>query len=167
MGSWNFATGSDPQQGDLSMSRATPHIDRRALIRAGATATLAAGATLNLGAVALTRAANGPNPDAELLALGAQVDGVLEEFEAQRARDRAGAHDSDDVWNDLHGRFFPLARDILSRTAHTAEGLTIQARAVREAASDLWEGEAEQTEEKMFIEAACRFVGIKPPAVQS
>jgi hypothetical protein len=39
------------------MSRATAHIDRRALIRAGATATLAAGATVNLGAVALTRAA--------------------------------------------------------------------------------------------------------------
>jgi hypothetical protein len=45
------------------MSRATPHIDRRALIRAGTTAAaaLAAGSTLNLGAIALTRAA-GPDP---------------------------------------------------------------------------------------------------------
>src|ERR1700730_2134511 len=45
------------------MSRASSHIDRRALIRSGTTAAeaLAAGATVTLGAIALTRAA-GPDP---------------------------------------------------------------------------------------------------------
>jgi hypothetical protein len=56
----------------------TARPSRRHLVTTAA--ALAAGATVNLGAIALTRAADGPNLDAELLALGARLEPLLLDY---------------------------------------------------------------------------------------
>jgi hypothetical protein len=195
--------GVSPTQGDEAMSM----LNRRN--------ALTAVATLPALAAPAAVAAMG-SPDAELLALGVQLDAIISEVQAQARKDRhrtgvweaaceaAGLprldinevpreefdaqhkarcelwypekaeHDasidaeSDEhgcsiVWNDIHGRLYPIVDAILSRRAQTVAGLAVQARAIVMGAADLWEPLGEEIErERVFIESVCAFVGVKP-----
>jgi hypothetical protein len=67
------------------------------------------------------------------------------------------------VWNDIHGRLYPIVDDILARRAQTIAGLAVQVRAAIMAAAELWEPLGEEIErERVFIESVCTFVGVKP-----
>jgi hypothetical protein len=65
------------------------------------------------------------------------------------------------VWNDIHGRLYPIVDDIFSQRARTIAGLAVQARAVVMAAAELWDFEPEG-HERVFIESVCAFVGVAP-----
>jgi hypothetical protein len=67
------------------------------------------------------------------------------------------------VWNDIHGRLYPIVDDILSRRAHSLAGLAVQARAVVMGEAEIWEAPCEEYErERVFIESVCALVGVKP-----
>jgi hypothetical protein len=70
-------------------------------------------------------------------------------------------------WDDIQDRLFTLAAAILPRRAVTAAGFAVQARAVVFAAAELWDRGVipEDSHEKLFIEAACAFLGIMPAPI--
>jgi hypothetical protein len=112
-----------------------------------------------------------PNSDAHLLALGAQLDVIANEWIDQLEYESTilttgNDPNPDATWattDDLNDRLFPLAEDILSQRAHTRAGLTVQAKAVSLVAAELWENpDYHNPHERMFIEAVCSFLGITP-----
>jgi hypothetical protein len=66
----------------------------------------------------------------------------------------------DTKWGRFYDRLSSIMGAILSQQATTLEGLKIQARAVAIAASDLWDGEPDNTHEMRFIGSACAFFGM-------
>ncbi|HUI12562.1 MAG TPA: hypothetical protein VL048_03720 [Xanthobacteraceae bacterium] len=70
------------------------------------------------------------------------------------------------VWDEIHDRLHPLARDIISRKAQTVAGLAVQARAMTVYYSELWDGgsvdDENEHDHRNFIEAVCVFAGVKP-----
>jgi hypothetical protein len=86
-------------------------------------------------------------------------------YEARSAIARTDHSDTDEEcpWTPIHGRLYPIVDDILSRRAQTVSGLAVQARAIVMGHADLWDARDEDTErERLFIEAVCTFVGVKP-----
>jgi hypothetical protein len=70
-------------------------------------------------------------------------------------------HGMNIVWTDIHGRLYPIVDDILARRAQTIAGLAVQARAAVMSEAHIWDARGEETE-RVFIEAVCAFVGVKP-----
>ena len=74
--------------------------------------------------------------------------------------------DENEPWGPIHDRLYELVNEILPCKAVTAAGLAVQVRAVVLAAADLWDGDDNDDDntkhEKLFIEAACAFVGVTP-----
>jgi hypothetical protein len=146
-----------------------------------------------------------PNDDAYLLALGRQLEPIIQQWLAQMALDRTeraihdtkveqltgiSAHEAppyskdaaywtihetvphdqpdlqiDETWTNIHAHLFPLCENILSRRAHTLEGLRVQTIAVSLAAAELWDrghNHDGPPHERMFIEAASTFLGVVP-----
>jgi hypothetical protein len=107
-----------------------------------------------------------PNPqEAELGALGTQLDAIIQEWRALRARDEWGdGADTRAAWETLHSHLFPLVEAILNRTACGAEGLTIQANAFCIGDEQLFNGEGPDLSAfgAHFVEAVYRFVGAPP-----
>jgi hypothetical protein len=182
------------------------NLSRRALVR-GATA-LPAVAGLSAAIPALASATD--NPDAELLALGAQLDRICEQWLAERAlddKDRAifearvfaetgiayrdapaitdenrdtgywairdkvidetPHHDPDLMeWGRIHDRMYPLVDKILGYKAQTVAGLAVQVQAIAISHTELWDEDEEDCyRHRLFIEAVCAFVGVKPVTV--
>jgi hypothetical protein len=69
------------------------------------------------------------------------------------------------LWDRINSRVYPILDAILEQRATTPEGLKIQARAVAMAASDLWDGQPENTHEMSFIESACSFFGMDAQSI--
>jgi hypothetical protein len=181
-------------------------LSRRALVR-GATALPA---VAGLSATIPTLASTADNPDAELLALRAQLDRVCEQWLAQRAlddedsaileakvfaetgiayRDAPAITDENrnagywaarykvidetpdgrdpelEEWGRIHDRMYPLIDKILAYKARTIPGLAIQAQAMALSHPELWDEDEEDCHYRLFIEAVCAFVGVKPVAV--
>jgi hypothetical protein len=112
-----------------------------------------------------------PNSDAQLLALGVQLDVIahewLDQLEYERTTLATGNDPNPDAtWattDNLNTRMFELCEDILAQRAHTRAGLTVQAKAVSLVAAELWDNPAEHNpHERMFIEAVHAFLGITP-----
>lgn len=78
--------------------------------------------------------------------------------------DECGASTS---WNDIQNRLFPLAEEILPLRPITAAGLAVQARAAVLAAAELWDKgvTSDNDHEKLFMEAACAFLGVTPAPI--
>ena len=78
---------------------------------------------------------------------------------------RACVNSGDDVnvWDDIHGRMWPMIDAIIERKAQTLAGFAVQARAISLSYSELWDGgEGEGNHYRPFIEAACAFAGVVP-----
>ena len=78
---------------------------------------------------------------------------------------RACVNSGDDVnvWDDIHGRMWPMIDAIIERKAQTLAGFAVQARAISLSYSELWDGgEGEGNHYRPFIEAACAFAGVLP-----
>ena len=104
----------------------------------------------------------GPRPDAELLMMGVELDGIAADWHAQRALDaQPNAPASDDAWDDILGRAFKFADRVLALHARTRAGFAVQARAASLAAHDVFDL-PDDGHERMFIECACRFAGVVP-----
>lgn len=156
------------------MSQATDDNISKAHSRRAILAGIAASPALAAPALGLTDS----SADAELLELGVQLRSIEDEYTAQQAIDDAspefavvrgadGQWETDEEpWDDIHDRLFPLCEEILSKRAHTIQGLAVQVRAVFLAARDTWEpvfiSDTGQYE-RMFIEAVGAFAGIAPP----
>jgi hypothetical protein len=97
---------------------------RRAVL-AGAAATLPAVAVLP----SLTAAA-AANPDAELIALGVQLEPIAEEWLVLNDAEDLSDDEIDARCDAVDGRLFPLAEHILSLKAQTVAGLAVQVRAI-------------------------------------
>jgi hypothetical protein len=77
-------------------------------------------------------------------------------------------HDPDlTEWGRIHGRMYPLVDKILTYKAHTVAGLAVQAQAMALGHTELWDEHEEEEGgcHRLFIEAVCAFVGVKPVAV--
>jgi hypothetical protein len=115
--------------------------------------------------------------DSELLALGAKLEPIIQEWLAQSAIDAQVISVSGDmteqeceaasrVWTHIHERMDPLIEDILSCKSQTVAGLAVQARAMTLNHYTLWDGgdpfivDPEQV--RPFLDKVCAFVGIKP-----
>jgi hypothetical protein len=111
-------------------------IDRRALVAGAATA---------LPALAAAPAAAADAADAELLALGAQLEPIIQAWLAQKIIDEQerDLHPYPDPeltrWSAIHARLYPLVDAILSREAHTLAGLAVQARAFTLSSAEWWD----------------------------
>jgi hypothetical protein len=136
------------------MSDKTKEVSRRTLV----TGAAALPAIAVLPAIADAAA----NPDAELLALGAQLAELEREAQALNALVAAGADVDDACGAAFCKRLLGLTDDILGRRAHSVAGLAVQTRAIIMAAPDLWDCENER-HERTFIEAVCAFVGVAIP----
>lgn len=70
------------------------------------------------------------------------------------------------VWTNILDALNALAKDIISRKAHTVAGLTVQARAMTVYYAELWDGGSSDDEHnhdcRDFIEAVCAFAGVTP-----
>jgi hypothetical protein len=70
-------------------------------------------------------------------------------------------------WVEIHGRLYPLAKEILSCRPRTAAGLAVQAQAIALFYGELWDDETLEVLEpadrytRAFIESVCAFAGIK------
>jgi hypothetical protein len=82
-----------------------------------------------------------------------------EEYLKEQERAKLG---EPDVWDKINDRLSPLVDEILSLKAATPAGLAVQAKATVYSASDLWDGQIEDTHKLLFIEAACAFCNIAP-----
>jgi hypothetical protein len=104
-----------------------------------------------------------PNNDAELVALGSQLDSIIQEWRAQRARED---EDEDATpWADIHPRLYPLVEKILGCTAHTTEGLAVQARAWHIGDEELFDAECVPDVSAFgapFLAAVYRFLRVPP-----
>jgi hypothetical protein len=106
--------------------------------------------------------------DAELLALGAELDGIIKEWRARQARDQCRLPDDDEcniAWDDIHGRLLPLVDDILDRTAQTCTGLAVQTRAWHigdEQMFDETDTDNQSEYGARYIKAVYRFLQIEP-----
>jgi hypothetical protein len=104
----------------------------------------------------------GPHPDAELLAMGAELDGIAADWHRQRALDaQPDGPSSDGAWDDILGRVYAFADRVMALHARTLAGFAVQARAASLAAHDLFDL-PDDGHERMFIECACRFAGVTP-----
>jgi hypothetical protein len=154
----------------------------------------------------------GPNPDAELLRLAAELEAVIVDWHAQRAIDRkqsaaidaaleaaglsgidhrslpddefraylakrdavthpiyraAGDVDENgeevDVWDDIHGRMWPMIDAIMARKPRTLAGVAVFARAFTLHHAEQWEPDADDgLHHRAFMEAVCAFAGVVP-----
>jgi hypothetical protein len=121
-------------------------------------------AMLAAASVAIPVATAGATPlgsaDAELLALGAQLNELEKEWRLFNViPDESYEQTRADAVLD---REDALVWDILSHKADTVGGLAVQTKAITMAAAELW-GELENTHERAFIEAVCAFVGVPKP----
>src|SRR5258706_7429511 len=111
-------------------------IDRRALVAGAATA---------LPALAAAPAAAADAADAELLALGAQLEPIIQAWLAQKIIDEheRELHPYPDPeltrWSAIHARLYPFVDAIPSRKAHTLAGLAVQARAFTLSSAEWWD----------------------------
>jgi hypothetical protein len=188
------------------------NLSRRALVRGAAAVPAVAG--LSAAIPALASAAD--SPDAQLLALRAELDRICEQWLTQRALDDEDSaifearvfaatgiayrdapamteenrdtgywavrdkvieenprHDDPDPdlteWDQIHDRMFPLVDKILAYKAQAVAGLAVQAQAMALCHPELWDEDNGNSEEdcrhRLFIEAVCAFVGVKPVAV--
>jgi hypothetical protein len=68
-----------------------------------------------------------------------------------------------DPWEDIHGRMWPLASDIMTFRPKTVAGLAIVARAASFAREDWFNDEHDESETgRSIIEAMCAFCGVTP-----
>ncbi len=68
-------------------------------------------------------------------------------------------------WDQIHDRMYPLVDKILAYKAQTVAGLAVQAQAMAVCHPELWDEDEEGFRHRLFIEAVCAFVGVKPVAV--
>jgi hypothetical protein len=130
-------------------------VSRRAILAGASAATVPIPALASASTIA--------GPDAELLALGVQLTKVEREIDALDTAVKAGAEISDAEGYTFCDRLCDLTSDILARKAHSVDGLAVQTRAITLAAADLWELD-DESHERTFIEAVCRFVGLSIPS---
>jgi hypothetical protein len=108
--------------------------------------------------------------DAELLALGQQLDQIEQRWIDRRIKDIS--HQEDDpeleIWTSINDQLFPVAERILQRKARTRIGFALQARATSMVFSEYWltseffeEGDVDGYI-RLFVEAACSFADTLP-----
>jgi len=137
-----------------------PNLSRRSIV-----ASAAALPALTLPAVANALPAGA---DVELQQLGVRL------LEVRRDVDVLGAsavdgEDYDNAMNAAIYRLGDLMQPIFAFTATTPTGLAVQAAAAVAACADLWDmpskSEAPLDVERDFIEAVCRYTGVKHPPI--
>jgi hypothetical protein len=134
------------------------NINRRALV---------AGAAAALPAIAAMPANAADAADAELLALGDQLEPLIEQWMAQTAADREECEADPDPeltrWHRLNSRIYPLVDAILSQRAQTLAGLAVQARAFTLSSSEWWDSDLTCEDDQLaFANAVCAFLGVTP-----
>jgi hypothetical protein len=133
--------------------------------------------------------------DAELLALGAQLEPFLLRWIAQNRDDFARVKRGEvgnveertvEEWergdkerNEVCDALYSLADKILSLTATTKEGLAVQLRAITATDAELWENktwgaaipayyhEREDDRYLAFFESACAVLGVVPVSIEA
>jgi hypothetical protein len=131
-------------------------------------------------------------PDAELLALGAELEPILQRrialSRAEFARVQSGreegpaeAKQTDLEQEAVHNAMYALADKILAITATTQAGLAVQLRAISATDSELWDNQTcgarlprywhemppEDARYLAFFESACAVLGVVPVSIEA
>jgi hypothetical protein len=117
--------------------------------------------------VGLPRIEFGSIPDDEFRAYSDKRSKVRSATELDEADEDVDEHGCSVAWNRIRDQLYKLIDEILPRKAVTAAGLAVQTRAVVLAAFELWYDEEndDNEHERLFIEAACAFVGTTPARI--
>jgi hypothetical protein len=112
--------------------------------------------------------------DPELLALGQQLDQIEQRWKDRHVKDILDQEEDPEleIWSSINDQLYPIAGSILQRKALTRLGLAIQARATTMVFSEYWlssyffgtdvDSCTVDSYIRLFVEAACSFVGIVP-----
>jgi hypothetical protein len=129
-------------------------------------AALAGAAAVNVSSV------SSDTVDAELRALGLELETLIREWHARQAIDRrvrAGeVPDSDpesEGWTDFHDRMYPVCDRILACRPQTIAGLGVQARAISLTEEGWWDGDWDEhgpeNYTRDFVASVCAFAGVR------
>ena len=81
--------------------------------------------------------------------------------------DLPGYDDSDEVWERLHERVFPVANEILSHKATTLAGLALQTRALALTNNELSHEPSSVMDNsdriQLYFRSVCSVLGLAPP----
>jgi hypothetical protein len=145
-----------------SQENAMSKLSRRSLVSSAA--------ALSALAVPAVASALPASDDIELQQLGVRLLRVKRELDAICAAPTDG-EEYEAQMNIVHPQLCALMDPIFERTAATVDGLAVQAAAATIAGLELWDVDPDQEPElqieRRFIEAVCRYTGVKHPAINT
>ena len=103
-------------------------------------------------------------PDDEFRTYLAKRDAITGPIYRARAAGDVNEHGEEvDVWDDIHGRMWPLIDAIMVIKPRTRAGLAVMARAFTLHHAEQWEPDADDgLHHRAFMEAVCGFAGVVP-----